>query len=151
MFCKYCGKELPDDAKFCPSCGVRIETIVVEAEPIIDDEPLVQPTEKPKSTKVWDVFARIGLILGIINMATCLLFALGFKNVTLTNLTYVATFIESCGVPSIIFSALGKKSLYHRTSGAAGMILGIISVVVEFLLLCIYMIILVSSYEGGIQ
>ena len=25
MFCKKCGKELPDEAKFCPFCGYHIE------------------------------------------------------------------------------------------------------------------------------
>ena len=25
MFCKYCGLELTDDARFCPGCGVKVE------------------------------------------------------------------------------------------------------------------------------
>lgn len=25
MFCKFCGKELPDDAKFCPECGNSVD------------------------------------------------------------------------------------------------------------------------------
>ena len=150
MYCRYCGKELPEEAKFCPSCGAKlveeIETSI-EAEPVFD----MPKEEKPKSSKVWDTFATIGMILGIINMAMCLLFAIGFKNVTLQNLTYIATFLESCGVPAIILSVLGKKSLLYKTRGLAGTILGIISVIVEALLIIIYLIILVLSYEGGIQ
>ncbi len=26
MFCKYCGKQIPDGAKFCPSCGRPVKT-----------------------------------------------------------------------------------------------------------------------------
>ena len=151
MFCKYCGKELPDDAKFCPNCGARLEDEVIPNEVTFVETSPEQPTETPKSTKVWDVFAKIGLTLGIINMSMCLLFAIGFNNVTLQSLSYIATFTESCGIPGIIFSALGKKSLFHRSKGVAGMILSIISVIVEILLMLIYLIILVLSYEGGIQ
>ena len=25
MFCKYCGKELPDGTKFCPECGANLK------------------------------------------------------------------------------------------------------------------------------
>ncbi len=27
MFCKYCGTSVPDDARFCPSCGSNIEDV----------------------------------------------------------------------------------------------------------------------------
>lgn len=30
MFCKYCGKELPDDAKFCPECGTSVDVVATE-------------------------------------------------------------------------------------------------------------------------
>lgn len=25
MFCKKCGRKLPDNAKFCPGCGLSVE------------------------------------------------------------------------------------------------------------------------------
>ena len=28
MFCKFCGKELKDGAKFCANCGDKVETLV---------------------------------------------------------------------------------------------------------------------------
>ena len=52
MFCSKCGKQLPDDAKFCFNCGAQIkapeEETKIEAEvhtPIVD-EPV---TEAPKT------------------------------------------------------------------------------------------------------
>lgn len=29
MFCKYCGKEISDDAKFCSSCGKTLNDIIL--------------------------------------------------------------------------------------------------------------------------
>lgn len=26
MYCKSCGSEIPDDAKFCPECGMAVES-----------------------------------------------------------------------------------------------------------------------------
>ena len=34
MFCKNCGKEIADNAKFCEHCGAQLEV----AEPIENDE-----------------------------------------------------------------------------------------------------------------
>ena len=25
MYCRFCGKQIPDQAKFCPECGARKE------------------------------------------------------------------------------------------------------------------------------
>ena len=33
MFCKYCGKGLADDAKFCDGCGSRLDGVRVESDP----------------------------------------------------------------------------------------------------------------------
>ena len=27
MYCKYCGARLPEDAAYCPGCGVRLRQI----------------------------------------------------------------------------------------------------------------------------
>lgn len=37
MFCKKCGKELSEDAKYCPQCGSTVEEIKEEA-PVISEE-----------------------------------------------------------------------------------------------------------------
>ncbi|MBS7638512.1 DUF4342 domain-containing protein [Candidatus Bathyarchaeota archaeon] len=38
MSCPRCGKELPEDAKFCPQCGARIEKTRVEEFQISADD-----------------------------------------------------------------------------------------------------------------
>ena len=42
MICKYCGKEIEDNAVFCPYCGKNVE----EAE-VIKEEPVFDGKEKP--------------------------------------------------------------------------------------------------------
>lgn len=44
MFCKYCGKELADNVKFCSKCGRKLSSELNSAEQNID-EALVETTE----------------------------------------------------------------------------------------------------------
>lgn len=37
MFCKKCGKELADDAKFCDQCGCQVN----DAEPNLASDPIL--------------------------------------------------------------------------------------------------------------
>ena len=52
MFCRNCGKELPENAKFCNQCGQKIgdaEPVTTPApEPIVIPEPVVIPEPEPK-------------------------------------------------------------------------------------------------------
>ncbi len=45
MFCKKCGTQIPDDAKFCPSCGA--DNSPVESTP---ETPVVEPTVVESTT-----------------------------------------------------------------------------------------------------
>ena len=42
MFCKYCGKELPDNAKFCSKCGKQLIEVLSQTADISDDTKIVQ-------------------------------------------------------------------------------------------------------------
>ena len=55
MFCFQCGKELPDGAKFCPSCGANQESVTNQAAPVQAEETKVesqpQPAGEPAKTE----------------------------------------------------------------------------------------------------
>ena len=44
MFCSNCGKQLPDNAKFCPDCG---QPIIIPENPIVK-EPEPEPVKAPE-------------------------------------------------------------------------------------------------------
>lgn len=65
MYCKHCGKEVPNTSKFCTSCGKKIEipTETVKGEPQNQDTPIIKTKIKSESeTKFKNV---IGTIVGI--------------------------------------------------------------------------------------
>lgn len=50
MFCKYCGKQLDDNAKFCPECGAKIieeNAPKPETDDFFKDAPLPAETKAP--------------------------------------------------------------------------------------------------------
>ena len=59
MYCKNCGYELEDGTTYCPNCGTTQQDEIVENA----------PTEK----KVWTIFAKVGYILGIVSLPSCIL------------------------------------------------------------------------------
>ncbi|MBQ5890320.1 MAG: zinc ribbon domain-containing protein, partial [Clostridia bacterium] len=42
MFCKNCGMQLADDAKFCGACGAVLDAAPVSEETTILDQPPVE-------------------------------------------------------------------------------------------------------------
>lgn len=44
-FCIFCGAQVPDDTKFCPTCGTSMGPKVTE--PITPTAPTVQPAQQP--------------------------------------------------------------------------------------------------------
>lgn len=67
MYCKHCGKELADDAKFCPSCGGAISETVSGNKPATSPAVSVRQekseAEKKKPIIFGLFFAIIFLIL----------------------------------------------------------------------------------------
>lgn len=57
MFCKQCGKMLPDDAKWCPDCGTAVSAGQAPKETFVPSEPIVVGAE---TNKMYEVFRRHG-------------------------------------------------------------------------------------------
>lgn len=46
MFCINCGKQIPDDAVFCPYCGAKISNVRLEN---LKERPVVKRPPRPSS------------------------------------------------------------------------------------------------------
>lgn len=46
MFCQYCGTKLPDEVKFCTSCGKQV-SVPKQAAPAAEAEPAFEPRTEP--------------------------------------------------------------------------------------------------------
>ena len=44
MFCKYCGKEIPDGSTFCPECGANLTE---NTPPQTPRPPVANPEDSP--------------------------------------------------------------------------------------------------------
>ena len=86
MFCSKCGKEMQDNAAFCPNCGNRVgETAAAKVVPEIKvmlDPSEVVPAKKPvDSSKSFSGQGKtFGLILMLVSIIGDLvaMFAIGF-------------------------------------------------------------------------
>lgn len=94
MFCAKCGKELPEDAAFCPGCGTQ-----QESRPV--DQPFTQPiaqsvasTGKKISLSKNAKLALIGGVALVVVLAVVLL-AFGGSSVNKSPETVSTAFFES--------------------------------------------------------
>ena len=83
MYCKYCGKALPEDAVFCPSCGSSVQDEKNTAdtqqnsscnETFYQAPPSACPTQPIANKRKLHVFGLIGFIL------SCVSFLIGFAD-----------------------------------------------------------------------
>ena len=121
MQCDYCGARVDATATRCPDCGELIKKDEVEIK-------------KEKHQKVWDVFAKLGFILGIISFALSFLSFLGYA--------------VSLGVVPIVFSALGFKSLKNKDKAKRGLGFSIASLAITFVGMFAYYIFYILVLYG---
>lgn len=166
MFCKSCGAENEEGAKFCRSCGLPIvpEEVIREneeikqavdnaesataaqetAQPDMQAEPQPQPNGaaenqagqyqgqpqqgyyqqqyKPSVTKSAPN-AVISLILGIVSVVCCCTCLLGV----------------GCGIAAICVGVSSKKKENNPGMATAGIVLGIVGIVISVLSVIIFM------------
>lgn len=66
MFCKYCGRELPDNAKFCSKCGKQLVSEIHEETGVVKEQSKTKIVEVPEknenqkqSTKAQEEYTEI--------------------------------------------------------------------------------------------
>lgn len=98
MFCKYCGKPIPDGAKYCPDCGPGkrppvsglIQALRPEADPDLSDryDPFTIPEYlaarasgklRSRMRLLWP-----GMVLGMLIPSVLLILVVQFITITLT-------------------------------------------------------------------
>ena len=65
MYCKNCGKEIPDGVKFCPKCGEAIDSISITQT---NKEREAQQTRSVGKGVLLAIVAIIGLLVGIMGL-----------------------------------------------------------------------------------
>lgn len=70
IYCKHCGKELPDDSMFCNHCGSRISGNSINNAGVYNAQP--QAAEK-STLAIWALVCSllmfpVGYILGVIGV-----------------------------------------------------------------------------------
>ncbi len=112
MFCKYCGEEITEGAKYCSSCGqpvdnnIDIDFTKKEEGPVVDTGP-------------YKVFAIIGYVYGFASLAFCW-----------------CPYMFFAMIPGIVLACLGtnSKDETKRNQAATGRTLTIIATAINVIL-----------------
>ena len=137
MYCKNCGKEIGEEAKFCPNCGTSQN---MEQQPFTATEASYEVVED-KPAKCWTVFSIVGKVLGIVCLSTSVI-------------PYINIFSFCFAIAGIVMSCLGRRAQTEATDKncSLGLKLSIAAVVVSFVMLIVYIIafggVLFGIYEG---
>jgi uncharacterized membrane protein YvbJ len=110
MFCLNCGKEIANDALYCPYCNSATENVEnASASPVINDEPAKNSS---------NTFGLIAVILGALGVVLAWLIAL------LGHLF---------GGAALALSIIGKCKDSSPKKATAGLVLAIITLVFSFI------------------
>lgn len=113
MYCKMCGREMDDDAKFCPSCGEPVEKDMFD----IEDSP------ESKQSKNFSLETLLGILAVVFSL-----------------LNYIGVFfVHLIGIilGSIVINLVNRDKKENKTysqvgyvTGIIGLLLGIIAIVI---------------------
>ncbi len=128
MFCKYCGKEISVDAKFCSSCGKTLNDYNSTSNMQINNVPNPQ-IHPPKSNNQG--MATASLILGIASIILFIVFYLSIPCALLAK--YLGN--------NVIKQKLGGKE-----NAKLGIKLGNLSLKISLVIAIIYVLLLVFLF-----
>ncbi len=146
MFCKNCGNEIRDGVQFCPACGQPVNG-GQNTDPVRENGHSSAPgTKPPTGGAETDAMAIVSLILGV---ASIVLAIAGSCAVSMPMIIIGL----ACGVLAIVMSSMSKKN--HGSSGfaTAGLVLGIIGLIIAAIVLVAYISCMarVSSFANAID
>ena len=141
MYCKKCGKELVEGARFCSECGepapinktfegLTNEEQMVEEPAYVD--PYAEPVEEPVKKHVprcFTVFGNVGYILALVG------FICSFIPVICVS-TYQASLV------GLVFSILGKRDPELANKTKKGRVFGILGLVFGFIMIIVTILVL---------
>ena len=122
MFCKYCGKETPENAYVCLGCGCVVDNKAVGKN---RNAGVFETEENPKNSLLFKLFLIISFSMTLVGLGMCLLsFAYLDVSVSVSQSLYSSYhYADEYVYPNYVFSLL---SLIF---GAVGMGLGIVTFV----------------------
>ena len=133
MFCKKCGKEIPDDSAFCPKCGAQVNMAHPSGENSSFDYYANQAKQEVQKYNIW---AIVGFVLSLVP----LIFPLGMFSLVVGTSAFVIS----------IFAAKQTKATEEK--GNVFAILGIIfgSAFVLYGTFCVFVIIGALGVYGNL-
>lgn len=133
MFCKKCGKEIPDDSAFCPKCGAQVNMAHPSGENSSFDYYANQAKQEVQKYNIW---AIAGFILAVVPVVIPL-----------------GIFSLITGISAIIISSISLKQIKNTgEKGNVFAILGIIfgSAFVLYGTFCVFVIIGALGVYGNL-
>ncbi|WP_303819278.1 hypothetical protein [Ruminococcus flavefaciens] len=135
MFCKYCGKEIEDNAFFCKYCkkSLHYNEEPAQQEAAETPVPAASPPKKHKSEKSSG-FSIASLVLGIIAISVSCFFI------------YISV---PCAIAAIIFGKIAiKNKMKDRKLARFGVNLGIIALGICVVFIAIYLAMVFGLISG---
>lgn len=121
MFCRYCGKEILDEAVLCPHCGVWVKKIDLPVQAKKDEA--VKPAESAENERKNDLAkSRLLRIFGIISFAFVCLTALLVAGGLASNIYYYMGYSSSYYYPEYANEAFGVGVFTAMIALGAGIV-----------------------------
>lgn len=114
MFCRYCGKEILDEAVLCPHCGVMVKKINLPAQNAAQSQPVAQPVQQtPSCAEKKDEIkkTRLARVFGVVSSV--------FSGLSLL-------FVLS-GFATMLYYWMGSSYYYDDGSFGAAIFMGLIA------------------------